>query len=201
GVPKAATLGREAFAAQLDRGLAAHGVITMDALALRRLDRVDALVLHAAVATSDRWSIDEIVPVAASADPVECALRARSLLDSKNPRNIHSRGAWTVAPLADAPFPVPRGTKARGRLIAADGRGVLGLWRGDDFRAFVAVVEEPADLVEELIEVGGSAGLEIFLSGGTDAFARRVNVSGRLSIGELEDEVRALQAAGRVAIV
>src|SRR5205823_13142741 len=46
-----------------------------------------------------------------------------------------------------------------------------------------------------------SAGLETCPSGGTDAFARRVNVSGRLSIGQLEDEVRALQAAGRVAIL
>jgi len=200
-VPKAATLGREAFAAQLDRGLAGHGVITMDLIALRRLDRVDALVLHAEVATSDRWSIDEIVPVAANADPVECALRARSLLDSKNPRNVGNRGAWTLAPLADSPFPVPRGTKPRGRLIGADGRRVLGLWRGDECRALVAVVEEPAELVEELIALGASAGLEVFLAGGTDAFARRVNISGRLSTGQLEDEVRALQAAGRVAIL
>jgi cation-transporting ATPase I len=47
GVPRAARLGREGFAAQADRDLAARGVIAMDARALRRLDRIDTVVLDA----------------------------------------------------------------------------------------------------------------------------------------------------------
>jgi cation-transporting P-type ATPase I len=44
-LPKAARLGREAFAAQLARELGDRGVLVMDRQALRRLDRVDTLVL------------------------------------------------------------------------------------------------------------------------------------------------------------
>ncbi len=150
GIPKAATLGREAFSAQLDRGLAAHGVVTMDPTALRRLDRVDALVLEARIAISDVWSIDEIVPVSEQIDAIECTLRARRLFDPKDPGRAHNRGAWTLAPLADEHV-MPPGAVARGRRIGAGGRCVLGLWRSDELRAFVAVLEEPASLAGELV--------------------------------------------------
>ena len=68
-------------------------------------------------------------------------------------------------------------------LIGAGGRRVLGLWRGDELRAFVAVVEEPAPLADELVEAAETAGLEVFLAGGTDAFARRLDIAQRLVVG------------------
>ena len=43
--PKAARLGREAFAAQLGRDLASRDVLVLDPTALRRLDRVDTVVV------------------------------------------------------------------------------------------------------------------------------------------------------------
>jgi cation-transporting P-type ATPase I len=48
-VPKAARLGREAFATQLTRDLGARGVLVMDRQALRRLDRVDTFVVDGRV--------------------------------------------------------------------------------------------------------------------------------------------------------
>ena len=199
GIPKAATLGREAFSAQLDRGLASHGVITMDTAALRRLDRVDVLVLEAGVATSDGFSIDEVVPFE-HADAVECTLRARNLLDRKDPTGPRVRGAWTLAPLDDS-RPLPRGATTRSRLIGAGGRRILGLWRGEQLRAFVALLEEPAPLAEELVKVAQATGLEVFLAGGTDAFARRLNISQRLVSGRLAQELRTLQQHGRVPLL
>ncbi|MCC6644040.1 MAG: cation-transporting P-type ATPase [Polyangiaceae bacterium] len=47
GLPKAARLGREAFASHLTSVLAARGGVTLDPAALRRLDRVDTVVLPA----------------------------------------------------------------------------------------------------------------------------------------------------------
>lgn len=47
GLPKASRLGREAFAAQLGRHLAKADVVVLDGSALRRLDRVDTLVIPA----------------------------------------------------------------------------------------------------------------------------------------------------------
>lgn len=48
GVPPAARLGREAFAATLARQLAGRGVVPMDPGAFRRLDRIGAVVIDAA---------------------------------------------------------------------------------------------------------------------------------------------------------
>ncbi|HEY2429263.1 MAG TPA: hypothetical protein VGI06_10055, partial [Acidimicrobiales bacterium] len=47
GLPKAARLGREVFAVHLTRRLSGRGALVLDAAALRRLDRVDTLVLDA----------------------------------------------------------------------------------------------------------------------------------------------------------
>jgi cation-transporting P-type ATPase I len=48
-VPKAARLGREAFATQLTREFGARGMLVMDRQALRRLDRVDTFVVDGRV--------------------------------------------------------------------------------------------------------------------------------------------------------
>ncbi len=45
GIPRPAQLGREAFAAQLGRELTARGLLVMRTDALRRVDRIDALVV------------------------------------------------------------------------------------------------------------------------------------------------------------
>ncbi len=49
GVPKPARLGREAFAALLGRTLAARGVVVVDPAVLRRLDRVNCLLVPEAL--------------------------------------------------------------------------------------------------------------------------------------------------------
>jgi len=65
GMPKAARLGREAFAAQFDRVLAGRGVVVIDASALRRLDRVDTVVVDATVLADNVG--DELVEATARA--------------------------------------------------------------------------------------------------------------------------------------
>ena len=77
---------------------------------------------------------------------------------------------------------------------------MLGLWRSDELRAFVAVLEEPAALADELVTIGEGAGLEVFLAGGTDAFADRLHITRRLT-SRLVDELQALQLAGRVTLL
>jgi cation-transporting P-type ATPase I len=199
GIPKAATMGRDTYAALLDRVLASKGVITMDPAALRRLDRVDALVLDARVAISDSWSIEEVVPFTERGDLVECTLRARSLFDLKNPGAVRRRGAWTLAQF-DSSLPTPRGAKSQCGVAANGGRRVLGLWRDKKLRAFVAVLPEPAPLVRELVEAARAAGLDVSLAGGSDAFARHLDIESRLE-GDLAHQLRGLQEAGRVPML
>ncbi|WP_309226810.1 MULTISPECIES: cation-translocating P-type ATPase [unclassified Mycolicibacterium] len=57
GVPKAAHLGRESFAAALGRGLARSGLLVLDPGALRRLDRVRVVVIDGAALRGDARAV------------------------------------------------------------------------------------------------------------------------------------------------
>ncbi len=201
GIPKAATLGREAFAAQFDRALSDHGALTMDPIALRRLDRVDTLVLDADVVVSDQWDIDQIIAFHPDIDVVECTVRARNLFDPHTPRAARRRRAWSLAPLTSREHALPRGAKNRGRLLGAGGRSVLGLWRGNDLQALVSVLPRPEPLVDELLEAGRAAALDIMLVGGTDAFAHKIGIERRLFANRFVAEINDLQRAGHVVMV
>ncbi len=67
GLPKAARLGREAFAGQLARELASRDVVMMDRAALRRLDRVDTVLVDRAVLATGAGRIAGTERVGASA--------------------------------------------------------------------------------------------------------------------------------------
>ena len=201
GIPKAATMGREAFAAQLDRKLADHGVITMDVTALRRLDRIDTLVLEANVVTSDSWSLDDVVPLTDRTDELECTLRARRLFDPSNPARVRQAGAWTLAPIAGnetARFPAPANVRRR---PGTDRRRVLGLWHGDDLQAQVGVLKEPAALADELVNVARTSGLEVLVGGGGNELAHRLGIAHQPLPGPLVEELRALQEAGHAVML
>src|SRR5947209_7307815 len=57
GVPRAAHVGRQSFAAVLGRGLANHGQLILDPGALRRLDRVKVVVIDGAALRGDNRAV------------------------------------------------------------------------------------------------------------------------------------------------
>ena len=200
GVPKAANLGREAFAAHLDRSLANRGILVMDPSALRRLDRVDTLVLDGHLLGSGSWSIDRLELVDPSADLTTCTARARSLLRPTEPTARRARGSWVLEPFkADAR--APRGSQALARRLAKGGRRSLGLWRGDRLLAMVTVSEDPVALVDEVIASARGAGLEVILAGGNPAMAERIGGVPRWPSTKVEDAVRAHQDAGHAVML
>ncbi|HZD14287.1 MAG TPA: hypothetical protein VE196_04010, partial [Pseudonocardiaceae bacterium] len=71
-VPKAARLGREGFACGLGRLLAGRGAVVLNAAVLRRLDRVDTVVLDAEVLLTGQLVLGEVIPLA-GADPTQVA--------------------------------------------------------------------------------------------------------------------------------
>jgi cation-transporting P-type ATPase I len=79
--PKPARLGREAFAARVGRDLARSGVLAMNADALRRLDRVDTVVLDAQVLTAGGVVVGSVwVPPGEEAEAERATLAAHALL-------------------------------------------------------------------------------------------------------------------------
>lgn len=199
GVPKAATLGREAFAAHLDAALSRHGVLVMDPAVLRRFDRVDTLVLDARLIRTGRWSVDRVEPVGDGADETSVTARTRSMLDPMDPFVRRTQQAWTLE-LWEGDVRAPRGMATRGRRLGKGGRRVMGLWRGDQLSGLVALAEDPAPLSADLVAAARSEGLDVVLSGGNDAMAERLGDIARWTATHIVEEIRTHQSAGHVVM-
>jgi cation-transporting P-type ATPase I len=119
-LPKAARLGREAFAAALATRLADRGVLVVDRQALRRLDRVDVLVLDGRVllATTKTGRI---------ARPHRVSARGRELLELAAAAGLTTvvSGRSDAARAADAAVAAHAGLVAEIARRQADGHGVL----------------------------------------------------------------------------
>ncbi|MDQ0376109.1 cation-translocating P-type ATPase [Amycolatopsis thermophila] len=89
-VPRPAKAGREAFAAQLVRDLAAAGTLVLEPAAVRRLDRVGRVVVDAALLRTGRRVAGEVA-VTGDADPDEVTTVVQ---DSGGADT--DRGDWTV---------------------------------------------------------------------------------------------------------
>ncbi|MFB6371987.1 MAG: cation-translocating P-type ATPase [Bradymonadaceae bacterium] len=64
GLPKAARYGRDGFAGEMLRVLADRGVLVLEPAALRRLDRVDTLVVDGGLVDEDRGAVELLITVA-----------------------------------------------------------------------------------------------------------------------------------------
>jgi len=82
GLPKAATLGREAFAAAMGCTLADHGVLVFDPAVLRLLDRVDCVVVDTDLLGDESWQVPrELVTAAATGAAVRLVVTDTSVGD------------------------------------------------------------------------------------------------------------------------
>ncbi|MDG4835913.1 HAD-IC family P-type ATPase [Micromonospora sp. WMMD967] len=197
-LPKAPGSGREGYAAQLGWMLARRGVIAMDRSVLRELDRIDTLVLDAAVLGSDRGVLADLAP-ATGADVDQVAERAFALFDPDHPAASRTADDWRLAPLdqmpADGDGDIPDGD----RLRSAGGQ-LLGLAHRDRLAALLRVEPEPAPGVDGLPAAARRAGLRLVVAGGDEqryAFADALLPGG----DRLTESVRALQRDGAVVMV
>ncbi|KAB1949339.1 HAD-IC family P-type ATPase [Micromonospora sp. ALFpr18c] len=194
-LPKAPGSGREGYAAQLGRMLARRGVIAMDRSVLRELDRIDTLVLDAAVLGSDRGVLADLAP-ASGVDVDQVAERAFALFDPADPAAARSVDGWRIGP----PDHLPAGDiPDRERLRAAGGQ-LLGLAHGDRLAALLRVEPEPAPGVDGLPAAARQAGLRLVVAGGDE---QRYGFADAMLPGgdQLVESVRALQRDGAVVML
>ncbi len=208
GVPKAATAGREAFAAQLDRDLSDRGTLVLDPDALRRLDRVDTVVLDAAALRTGRNVVDEVLTIdaqdpdpAESVDAAELVAAAHDLIDPENPRTHRERDGWTVLPLAELETGVPATARDAARDRAASGATVLALCHRGRPVALVSVAAELHPLAEAVVAAARPAG-SVLVAGTGSRLHRRLDADGSVTGGtRLPGAVREMQADGHVVAV
>ncbi|MFI6129890.1 HAD-IC family P-type ATPase [Micromonospora sp. NPDC051141] len=195
---KAPGSGREGYAAQLGRMLARRGVIAMDRSVLRELDRIDTVLLDAAVLGSDRGVLADLAPLS-GADTGQVAARAFALFDPADPDAVRAEDGWQIGPLDRLAAEDPGDTPDSERL-RADGGRLLGLARDGRLAAVLRVEPEPAPGVDALVSATRQAGFRLVIGGAED---------GRYDVGDsrvpggtrLADAVRDLQREGAVVLV
>ncbi|MEU7994694.1 cation-translocating P-type ATPase [Micromonospora sp. NPDC049060] len=197
-LPKAPGSGREGYAARLGLILARRGVIAMDRSVLRELDRIDTLVLDAAVLGSDRGVLADLAPLA-GADTGRVAARAFALFDPAAPRELRHADGWRLGPL-DALDVEDPGDTADSRRLRDGGGLLLGLADGDTLAAVLRVEPEPAPGVDALPTAARQAGLRLVVAGDDE---RRYDFADAHLPGHdrLVESVRELQRDGATVMV
>lgn len=200
-LPKAAVVGREAFAATLGRILARHGVVLTDPEALRRLDRIDTVVLDADVLSTDRVTLGDIIPTVEQDGTGDgLVVAAHSLFRPDAPWERRRGDGFELSPLRTSGLPA--GRRAATGLAERPGPDALELCRGGRRQAVVRLVPEPVAAADALAAAARRAGLTLVTAGpstppgagptpGMPAVDRTVPGGDRLAAS-----VRDLQAAG-----
>ncbi|WP_182897958.1 HAD-IC family P-type ATPase [Microbispora sp. H10830] len=194
--PRVADLSREAFAGAISRALGRHDTVVFDAGCLRKMDRVDTVVLHADALTTGSWTIDRVEPLREGEDTDELYSRLYSLIDFSDPGHTRTVEGWSVRPLPD---PEP---------LLSD----AGLWRSRGLRAVevsrdgarVAVAGLAPEIDALAVPVVGAAKAAgtVLLAGDDEGLAQRLAIGRTLPGGpELAEHVHDLQAAGHCVVV
>jgi cation-transporting ATPase I len=210
GLPKAARLGREAFAAHLGRELARRDVIVMDGAVLRRLDRMDTVVLDAAVVMTGR-AVVRTVEVLHN-DATELALlrtKVSSLFDPQKPDRIARRGGWVMGPLPGLraqSVKMPRGVTSRARVLAGGNGAVVGIAHNGTVVGLAKVEPEIDPLAEVLARAVHRGELLLIVASGRSrpggSIAEQLGADRVVAGGNrLATSVRALQREGKGVLV
>jgi cation-transporting P-type ATPase I len=183
---KPARLAKESFAARLGRCVSERDVLVLDRDVLRRLDRVDTVVLDAGVLVTGRWMIDEVLPKGADpdgADDADLHARALGLLDPADPSRERRRHGWRVAP------------KRAGQ------RYTVTLFHRDVAVADVRLIPELDPYAEALVSAASGVG-QVYVAGVSSRLDRRLKVTGSVAGGaHLATSLRELETDGRGVVL
>jgi cation-transporting ATPase I len=204
GVPKAARLGREAFAAQLGISAGRRDVVVVEGDVLRRLDRVDQVVLDASALRTGDLVVEEVVSVSGAVAPEEMYERAHALVDVHRLSARHQDGAWAIGPLRSSDTTALRELPEAYEQLTVmreSGATVLLLTREGEPVALVPVLVELDPAAESLI-VTASKACPVAVAGAAAAMRRRLPAVGAVPGGSrLLASVRRLQGDGHTVML
>ncbi|HVL97967.1 MAG TPA: cation-translocating P-type ATPase [Egibacteraceae bacterium] len=205
GMPKAARLGREGFATQLGRTLAARGVVPLDGSSLRRLDRINTIVVDSDVLVTGRAEVGSV-----AAFPAERAEEARQvaerLLDPAEPEAERSDGPWSLRPFAavadgGSGVTLPRGAKARARELGQAGATPLALLCDGEAVAMIGAAAELDPGAEIVVEAIRRSGHRFVVAGRKGGVEKRFDADLCIPRGkQMGRAIRKLQAEGAAVL-
>lgn len=200
-LPKPARLGRDVFAADLGRLLSGRRVLVLDSEALRRLDRVDCLVIQGDLVARDRFELAEVVALT-GVDPKEARRRVLQLFEPEQPTSVVRRAGWAVGPTAllDATLDAELVTHAE--ELAQRGSLVVGLAHEGRIEAIAALSMIPQTGIEELIASAHEAQMRVVVASNDETVLQGVSADDLIPFGDgLPSGIRRLQREGRTVML
>ncbi|HEX6872121.1 MAG TPA: HAD-IC family P-type ATPase, partial [Micromonosporaceae bacterium] len=201
GAPKAATMGTDAFSAELGRLLAGRGVVVREPDALRCLDRVDTVVLDASALTTGRMTITAVATGATGAAADRAKARVRRMFDPEHPMSTVRDGHWRLAPLTELGLPVPPDLSGSLRAPRDKVDATLGLARDRRLIAMVGVTTDTDPLLDVVVSAAHQLG-RVVIAPARRWLVDKAGADGTVAGGSrLAASVRALQQEGHVVAV
>ncbi|MGW3567146.1 HAD-IC family P-type ATPase [Streptomyces sp. NPDC000941] len=220
GIPRAAWSGLETFAATVGQCASDRGALVLRPEALRRLDRIDTVVLDARVLATGTWTVGTVAPLApggtATVGPDLDEIHAviHELIDGTDPAQPLEQGGWALRPLterqdAEAEPPGQAEAELPGEAVALaegwaeQGARVLQVVRDGRLVAVAGLVPQLQPLAEHLVRAARECG-RVVLAGGPPGLHRRFGLDEAVPTGGTRTAalVRSLQGEGRgVAVV
>lgn len=196
GLPKAAHLGHEAFAAQLDRSLSRRGLLTFNPEVLRRLDLIDSCVVHDELLLGNTPYPAKVTSLSPRISQEKARARVAALFDMAHVNLVHRVGEWRLGPLSrlqdEHGVVLPEG------MLEADPQA-LGLSYRSTLLAHVAIRRNIHPYASELRAMARQAGLRFIIATNEPTWLAGLQPDDMVPIGStLIDTVRALQVEGRV---
>lgn len=201
GLPRPAKLGREVFSSALSRLLAERQMLVMDRDALRRLDRVDCLVLQGDLMPGGAATLGRV----AFCPDVDEASARRAIEELFNPDqllSVHERNGFRLAPLGRSEMRLPAGMREEERALSESGELVVSLERNGQLLALVEIRIRSRVGLEELVEAAHDASMRVIVASDDPDVLQSVPADDTLGAGDaLWRGVRELQREGRVVCV
>jgi cation-transporting ATPase I len=197
-LPQPARLGREIYASELGRVFARRGMLVLSTKALRRLDRVNCLVLPAELVTREQFMIGDVFGLRGISRAQALTL-ARRLFASDRPLRVHSEGGYSLGPVRLLPCALDAEREVAMAERAQRGELVLGISQGERLLGLVDVRISPQSGVLEAVQAARKAGMHIVYASDDVEAAEAKEPDDVISLSRgLAQGIRRLQEEGRV---
>lgn len=199
-LPRPARLGREIFSARLSRVLAARRVLVLDSEALRRLDRIDCIVLQGELLPTARFHVGKILCRGPIEEGQVRALVER-MFEPKTPLAVTRADGLRLGPVPRLGVEVST-HEAGGAELAARGGLVLGLADEGRLLALAEVQVQARVGLDELVQAAHDAGMRVVVASDNEETLQTIPADDVIGEGEaMRRGVRRLQREGSVVCV
>lgn len=200
-LPRPVQLGRELYCAELGRELAKQGTLVLSPQALRRLDRVDCLVIPARLVAREQFVVGDVHGLSGISREEAFEL-AKELFVPARPLRVQQHGAHTLGPLRLLSQPLtPEFERLRSER-ADRGALMLALSRDNEVVALVEIQISAQAGVVELLNVARRASMHIVLATDDVEAAEGLNPDDIVPLTQgLEAGIRRLQTEGRTVML